>query len=194
MSFHVRRKDREITDVEEMRQVLKTTQYVTVALCMNKEPYLVSLSHGYDPAKNCIYFHCAPEGKKLVYQKANNMVWGQAVLDFGVTDECDYVYTSVHFSGKMSLISDLNEKQHAIEVLIRQLSLDPEKKLAQIKPEKLAKTTVGRIDIECMTGKKGAPKKERLEETNHVFRGSKAAASSIKLEASSTFKNPDKSK
>jgi len=52
MSFHVRRKDREITDPNELRQVLKTTTYVTVALCMDNEPYLVSLSHGYDEAKN----------------------------------------------------------------------------------------------------------------------------------------------
>ena len=170
MSFHVRRKDREITDPEELRQVLKTTQYVTVALCMNNEPYLVSLSHGYDEAKNCIYFHCAPEGKKLVYQKANNKVWGQALLDFGVTDECDYVYTSVHFCGKMHLINDSSEKQHGIEVLVRQLSLNPEMKLAKIKPEKLEKTTVGRIDIEHMTGKKGSPNKERLQELNYVFR------------------------
>lgn len=174
-SFHVRRKDREITDPEEMRQVLKTTNYVTVAMCMDDEPYLVALSHGYDEAKNCIYFHCAPEGKKLVYQKANNRVWGQAVLDFGVTDECDYVYTSVHFCGKMSLITDLSEKQHAVEVLIQQLSQDPEKKLTQIKPEKLEKTTFGRIDIEHMTGKKGAPKKERLQEINNAFRGSNRA-------------------
>ncbi len=144
-----------------MRQILKTTQYVTVALCMDNEPYLVSLSHGYDQAKNCIYFHCAPEGKKLVYLKANNRVWGQAVLDFGVTDECDYVYSSVHFSGKMILVSDLGEKQHALEVLVRQLSLDPEKKMAQIKPEKLEKTTIGRIDIEYMTGKKGSPKQRK---------------------------------
>jgi hypothetical protein len=137
---------------------------------MNDEPYLVSLSHGYDQAKNCLYLHCAPEGKKLVYLKANNKVWGQAVLDFGVTDECDYVYTSVHFSGKMVLVDDLAEKQHGIEVLIRQLSHDPEKKLAQIKPEKLAKTVIGRIDIERMTGKKGSPNKERLQELNYVFR------------------------
>ena len=175
MSFHVRRRDREITNPAEMRHVLKTTQYVTVALCMDNEPYLVSLSHGYDEAENCIYFHCASEGKKLVYQKANNRVWGQAVLDFGVTDECDYVYVSVHFSGKMHLVSDPGEKQHAIEVLVRQLSLDPEKKLAQIKPEKLEKTTIGRIDIEYMTGKKGAPKKERLQEINYVFRREKPA-------------------
>jgi uncharacterized protein len=154
MSFHVRRKDREITSPDELRQVLKATKYVTVALCMNAEPYLVSLSHGYDETKNCLYFHCAPEGKKLVYQKANSKVWGQAVLDFGVTDECDYAYTSVHFSGKMCLISDLSEKQHAIEILVRQVSLNPEEKLAKIKPEKLEKTTMGRIDIEYMSGKK----------------------------------------
>jgi hypothetical protein len=170
-SFHVRRKDREITDPDEMRQILKTTQYVTVALCMDNEPYLVSLSHGYDEEKNCLYFHCAPEGKKLVYLKANNRVWGQALLDFGVTDECDYVYSSMHFCGKITLINDLSEKQHAIEVLVRQLSLDPEKKLANIKPEKLAKTTIGRIDIESMTGKKGSPNKERLLDLkNSAFR------------------------
>jgi len=154
MSFHVRRKDREITSPDELRQVLKATKYVTVALCRNDEPYLVSLSHGYDEAKNCLYFHCAPEGKKLVYLKANSKVWGQAVLDFGVTDECDYAYTSVHFSGKMSLISDLSEKQHCIEVLVRQVSLNPEEKLAKIKTEKLEKTTIGKIDITYISGKK----------------------------------------
>jgi nitroimidazol reductase NimA-like FMN-containing flavoprotein (pyridoxamine 5'-phosphate oxidase superfamily) len=165
MSFHVRRKDREITDPNELRQVLKATKYVTVALCTEDEPYLVSLSHGYDEAKNCLYFHCAPEGKKLVYLKANNRVWGQAVLDFGVTNECDYAYTSVHFSGKMSLIDDLVEKQHAIEVLVRQVSLKPEEKLAKIKPEKLCKTTMGRIDITYMSGKKHqSPKKPKLNE------------------------------
>jgi nitroimidazol reductase NimA-like FMN-containing flavoprotein (pyridoxamine 5'-phosphate oxidase superfamily) len=153
MSFHVRRTDREITDPQALKTVLKNTKYVTIALCMDDEPYLVSLSHGYDEERNCIYFHCANEGKKIVYLKANNKVWGQAVQDYGVTDECDYAYCSVHFSGKISLVDDLGEKQHAIEVLVRQLSANPEEKLAQIKPEKLAKTAIGRIDISFMTGK-----------------------------------------
>jgi nitroimidazol reductase NimA-like FMN-containing flavoprotein (pyridoxamine 5'-phosphate oxidase superfamily) len=154
MSFHVRRKDREITDSATLKMVLKSTKYVTVALCMGEEPYLVSLSHGYDEKQNCLYFHCSPEGKKLVFWRANNFVWGQAVLDYGVTEECDYAYTSVHFKGKVSLIEDLSEKRHAIDVLVRQLSENPEAKLATIKPEKLAKTTMGRIDISHMTGKK----------------------------------------
>jgi hypothetical protein len=154
MSFHVRRRDREITDSDALKKVLKSTKYVTIALCMDNEPYLVSLSHGYDEARNCLYFHCAPEGKKLVYLKVNNSVWGQALLDYGVTDECDYAYASVHFKGTVSLIDDLSEKRHAIEVMVRQLSENPEARLAKIKLEKLAKTTMGRIDISCMTGKK----------------------------------------
>ena len=153
MSFHVRRKDREITNVAELKRILKTTTYVTIALCMDNEPYLVSLSHGYDEKRNCIYFHCASEGKKLIYAKSNNKVWGQAVQDYGVTDECDYAYKSVHFSGRLFLIDDLPEKQHAMEVMGRQLSPNPETKLAKIKPEKLAATAMGRIDIDSMTGK-----------------------------------------
>jgi nitroimidazol reductase NimA-like FMN-containing flavoprotein (pyridoxamine 5'-phosphate oxidase superfamily) len=153
MPFHVRRKDREITDPQALKTVLKSTKYVTIALCMDNEPYLVSLSHGYDETRNCIYFHCADEGKKLVYINANNKAWGQAVQDYGVTDECDYAYTSVHFEGKVSMIDDLSEKQHAMEVMVRQLSANPEEKLSKIKPEKLAKTAMGRIDISYMTGK-----------------------------------------
>ncbi len=154
MSFHVRRQDREITDQQAMRNILKSTKYITIALCMNGEPYLVALTHGYDQARNCLYFHCANEGKKLVYAQANPVVWGQAVLDFGVTDECDYAYSSVHFQGKLTLITDIAEKRHALETLVRQTSNRPEEKLVKVNPEKLAKTTMGRIDITYMTGKK----------------------------------------
>jgi nitroimidazol reductase NimA-like FMN-containing flavoprotein (pyridoxamine 5'-phosphate oxidase superfamily) len=154
MLFHVRRRDREVTDPEELRRILRSTRYVTVALCMDQDPYLVSLSHGYDEKHNCLYFHCAPEGKKLVFAKANDRVWGQAVKDYGITDECDYAYTSVHFQGRLSIIDDLTEKQHGMEIMIHQLSTTPEAKLAKIKPEKLATTTMLRIDIIGMTGKR----------------------------------------
>ena len=154
MSFHLRRKDREITDPAAMRKILKDADCVTVALCMKNEPYLVSLSHGYDEARNCIYFHCAPEGKKIEYMKANNKVWGQAVVDYHVKGECEYTYTCVHFSGRVTLIEDAEEKLRALACMIRQLSANPEEKIAKLKPEKLGKTGIGRIDIAFMTGKK----------------------------------------
>ena len=154
MSYHVRRKDREITDSGATRKILKSAKSVTIALCMNNEPYLVSLSHGYDDKHNCIYFHCAPEGKKIKYMKANNRIWGQAVVDYLVRGECEYTYTCVHFKGKVTLIDDLDEKRRGLECMIRQLSANPEEKIAKLKMEKIGKTAIGRIDIEYMTGKK----------------------------------------
>jgi len=154
MSFHVRRKEREITDPAELQFILKNTKYVTIALCKDNEPYLVALNHGYDQQRGCLYFHCANEGKKLVYAQANSRVWGQAVLDFGVTDECDYAYSCVHFSGTFSMVTDPAEKRHGLEVMVRQVAVNPEAKLAKIKPEKIEKVTIARIDIAYMSGKK----------------------------------------
>jgi len=154
MSFHIRRQDREIIDRAEMVKILKTADCVTIALCINNDPYLVTLSHGYDEKKNCIYFHCAPEGKKIIYMKANNRVWGQAIVNYHVKGECDYTYTCVHFSGKVTLIDDVDEKYRALVCMIRQLSEDPEEKIAKLKLEKLKETGIGRIDVDCLTGKK----------------------------------------
>ena len=64
MTYHLRRKDLEIADVNILKKILKSTAYVTIALAMDNKPYLVSLSHGYDEKRNCIYFHCAGKGKR----------------------------------------------------------------------------------------------------------------------------------
>ena len=154
MSFHIRRKDREITDPQLLKRILKTANYITIALSMDNEPYLISLTHGYDQERNCIYFHCAPEGKKIVYLNSNPRIWGQAVIDYDVTSECAYSYASVHFSGNVSILDDLEEKQRAIETMVRQLTANPESKLAKISREALSKTTFGRIDITYITGKR----------------------------------------
>jgi len=79
----IRRKEKAITDEKTMKKILSEVAYVTIALCKDNQPYLVSLSHGYDSDKNCIYFHCASEGKKIDYLKENNVVWGQAIIDKG---------------------------------------------------------------------------------------------------------------
>lgn len=155
MMYHLRRKDKEIKDAGEMRKVLRATKYVTIALSMRNQPYLVTLSHAYDENLNCIYFHCAKEGKKIDYIKANNKVWGQAFIDQDyVNGKCDHLYTSVHFSGRITLIDDLEEKSEAMRCMIRQLERDPEPMIAQLKPERLRDTLMGRIDIDYMSGKK----------------------------------------
>ena len=67
MSYHIRRKDQEITNITVLKKILRSTKYITIALSKHNQPYLVTLSHGYDEKQNCIFFHCATEGKKLEY-------------------------------------------------------------------------------------------------------------------------------
>ncbi len=38
MVFHIRRKDKEITFVNQIKEALKTASYITIALCKNNEP------------------------------------------------------------------------------------------------------------------------------------------------------------
>lgn len=155
MSFHVRRKDKEITDETVLKRILRSAAYVTIAFSMDNQPYLVSLSHGYDESRNCIYFHCAPEGKKLSYLKTNNTVWGQALLDYGYSQgECTHLYASVHFSGTVALITDLEAKRQAVLCMIRQLDRNPEALIANLNTDRLKNTVVGRIDIKHVSGKK----------------------------------------
>ena len=156
-SYHkLRRKEQEIKDIKELKAILAKTQYVTVAMCRDDEPYLVTLSHGYDLEKNTIYFHCAFEGKKIEILKANNRVWGQTFVDRGyVQGKCDHLFTCVQLSGRVSFVEDAAEKRHALAVMIRQLEQEPEQVLAaKVSDAAMAKTCIGRIDIEYLSGKR----------------------------------------
>ena len=155
MSYHMRRKELEITDPATLKKILKSAKYITIALVKDNQPYLVSLSHGYDEDNNCIYFHCANEGKKIDYLKANNVVWGQAVLDGGYQeDECNHFFATTQFRGRVTFLKTIKEKQKAAEVMIKQLNKKPKKMITDTTPEKLKTTIFGKINIEYMTGKK----------------------------------------
>ncbi len=152
----LRRKEKEIKDPAEMKAILKGALYVTVAMCRDNEPYLASLSPGYDKEQNAIYFHCAKEGKKIDILRANDRVWGQAILDRGYAQgHCDHLFESVQFSGRVKFIEEEKEKRHALGVMIRQLEREPEKMMAaQVTDASLQKVCMGRIDIEYMSGKR----------------------------------------
>jgi len=160
----LRRKEKEIRDVTEMQAILAGATYVTIAMCRDNEPYLVTLSHGYDEKKNAVYFHCAGEGKKIGILKANNRVWGQALIDRGYVDgRCDHLFASVQFHGRVSFIEDATEKRHALATMIRQLESDPgEVEGHQVNDASVAKVHIGRIDLDYLSGKRSEKELESL--------------------------------
>ncbi|MFX0053457.1 MAG: pyridoxamine 5'-phosphate oxidase family protein [Promethearchaeota archaeon] len=154
----IRRKEKEITETAEMIAILKQAKYITVAMCLDDEPYLATLSHGFDVENNCIYFHCAQEGKKVDILKQNNLVWGQALKDDGyATGKCDHLYATTQFRGRVIFITDENEKRHALRVMIDQLEEAPDEVYAeQVTDKSVKRVGIGRIDIEEMSGKRAS--------------------------------------
>lgn len=152
----IRRKEKAIEDQEEMKDVIKKAAHITIAICKDNVPYLVTLSHGYDPDQNCIFFHCAKEGKKIDYLKQNNVVWGQALIDQGyVQGACDHLYITTQFKGKFSFIEDFEEKKQALINMINKLDDNPKQVIEQQLSEKsISKVHIGRIDIDYISGKK----------------------------------------
>ena len=157
MRHHIRRKDKEFTEKALMEKVMKSTQYITLAMVDEGDPYLVSLSHGYDEETGKIYIHSASEGKKLVVLRKNPNVWGQAMLDHGYhKGECSHLYASVMFKGKVHFIDDAEEKKHAFRLMIDQLEPNMEDRDRFAKSEGIPSTVVGYIEVEEWTGKKSA--------------------------------------
>jgi nitroimidazol reductase NimA-like FMN-containing flavoprotein (pyridoxamine 5'-phosphate oxidase superfamily) len=152
----MRRKDKAIVDQNEMKKILQQTKYITIAMCRKNEPYLTTLSHGYDSENNIIYFHCASEGKKIDILHKNNIVWGQALIDNGYVDgKCDHLWTTVMFHGTVSFIVDVDMKRRALEIMVRQLEQNPERVIKkQIAKKSMKRVRIGRIDIDYMSGKK----------------------------------------
>jgi len=152
----IRRKEKTIEDYNEMKDVIKKAAHITIAICKDNVPYLVTLSHSYDPDQNCIFFHCAKEGKKLDYLSENNIVWGQALIDKGyVQGACDHLYITTQFKGKVGFIENFEEKKQALISMINKLDNNPKKVIEQQLSEKsISRVNIGRIDIEYMSGKK----------------------------------------
>lgn len=63
----MRRKDREITNLEEIKTILDQGTFLTVAFCDDEGPYSLPLSYGYDEkdGKITFYIHSAKEGRKV---------------------------------------------------------------------------------------------------------------------------------
>ncbi|MHA2081799.1 MAG: pyridoxamine 5'-phosphate oxidase family protein, partial [Candidatus Thorarchaeota archaeon] len=118
----IRRKEKAIESKDEIIAIIQKAKYITIAMSVDDEPYLATMSHGYDVENYCIYFHCAQEGKKVDILKENNIVWGQALNDAGYVDgSCEHLYATAHFKGMVTFLKNHEEKKRALEIMIHAL-------------------------------------------------------------------------
>ncbi len=157
--YHVRRADREIVDPTELDALLHEGKYVTIAFARADEPYLVTLSYGFDAERRALYFHTATEGVKYEFAEANPQVCASVVLDGGyVAGECEHNYRSVVVRGTFARVTDPAELRHGMRVLLAHLEDDAEEWMTSRRLDRdsaYERMAVARLDIGSVTGKQG---------------------------------------
>lgn len=121
------RPNRELKSQTEIVNILKTGKYAVISMCADNEPYIVTLSYGYDELKNTLYFHSAKHGLKLDFINKNSKVCATVIEDGGyVQNECAHNYKTAVFWGNMEIVADMDEKKHGMKVLLNHLEDNPE--------------------------------------------------------------------
>jgi hypothetical protein len=152
--YHPLRIEKEITDRNELLAIIRGRQFLTIAMCGDNEPYLVTLNYAFAEKEECFYVHCANAGKKLNILRANPRVWGQIVEDRGyVKGQCTHAYRAVMFEGMAEFIDAPEEKRRALDMMIERFEPDPTEMKARLTPAVLMKTTVLRFRVVGMSGK-----------------------------------------
>ena len=157
-TYHMTRKERQIHDLQTQKEILKNGKFTTLGLCRNNEPYVVTLSYGYDETDHALYFHAANKGLKLDFIRENQEVCGTIIEDLGyLKDECAHAYRSLVYRGKISILKNLKEKKEAMEVLFHHLEEDPDPIRDRTLKNDAAynRVTMIKIEIQQISGKEG---------------------------------------
>ena len=123
----MRRKDREITDITGIEEILLQCKTCHVAMADGGAPYVVPLSYGYRILEGKVlelYFHSAHQGRKLDILKHNNKVCFEMACEgepihSETPCESGYYFASVIGFGEAVFIEDIGEKNKALSILVK---------------------------------------------------------------------------
>jgi uncharacterized protein len=124
----MRRSDREIKEMDTIFGILKKAEVCHLALSDGGQPYLVALNYGIDyTTPLTVYFHCAPEGRKIDIIKKNNSACFMVETDLELKSGpkgCDWGmnFCSVVAFGTIEIIQEAREKLHGLDLIMAQYS------------------------------------------------------------------------
>ena len=153
----MRRKDRQITEIEAIRAILDKAKVLHLAMIDGDRPYVVPLNYGYTLENGALtlYLHSAREGRKLDVLRQNDRV--AFVLETNVSQvsggdiPCKYgeAYASVMGEGRAVLLTDSAEKMAALSILMKTQT----GRTFSFTPEMTDGVAVIRIDVDSFTAK-----------------------------------------
>ncbi len=152
---HMRRHDRELTDIKEIIRVIKKCDVCRLALHNDGYPYILPLNFGMqtDGKNITLYFHGANEGTKYELIKKDNRVSFEMDTSHQLVmnpekGTCTMKYESVIGHGRIEIVPE-SEKEHALSVLMAQYHQEEFSYNKAVIPA----TTVMKLMVEQVTGK-----------------------------------------
>ena len=123
----MRRKDRQITEIEAIRAILDKAKVLHLAMIDGARPYVVPLHYGYTLENGVLtlYLHSAKEGRKLDVLQKNARVAFVLETDVSLVSggdlPCKYgaAYASVMGEGRATILTDPVEKTDALTMLMK---------------------------------------------------------------------------
>ncbi|MBU1341461.1 MAG: pyridoxamine 5'-phosphate oxidase family protein [Proteobacteria bacterium] len=148
----MRRKEKEIINRQDIEKILWGASICRLAMVDGNTPYMVPMNFGYKDG--VLYFHSAPEGRKIDLIKINPNVCfevDQLIRFKKAKLACDWgiIYKSVIGSGKAQLLDTPQEKEAALDIIMSQYS----GRKFEYPAKMLEKTIVIKVTIDRMTGK-----------------------------------------
>ena len=152
----MRRNDREVKSQEEIRSIIKSSDVCRVAFADNNTPYIVTMNFGFvDGGIPLLYFHCAPEGRKIEIIRKNNYVCFEMDTDhviYSGEKGCDWgmKFRSVIGYGRIFIAEGEAERIKGLNAVMEHYGgKGPFTYAGSV----MKRTTVLRLEIEEMTGK-----------------------------------------
>lgn len=122
----MRRKDREITDFDEIVSIMRKCDSCIIALNDGDFPYVVPMSFGLSVENNqlYLYFHCANEGRKLDIIRKDPRVTFEMDCEHNIIlyeerMSCTMGYASVIGHGEFEFVCN-EDKFDALKILMKQ--------------------------------------------------------------------------
>lgn len=126
MKQGITKREREVTDINEIKDILDKSMIVHVGMVDGDEPYVVPMNYGYtlEDGVLCIYLHGAHVGRKIDIMKKNPKVFFEMECDvtpFEGKVACQYgtTYASVMGLGKAEILEDVEEKKDGMTKLMK---------------------------------------------------------------------------
>jgi nitroimidazol reductase NimA-like FMN-containing flavoprotein (pyridoxamine 5'-phosphate oxidase superfamily) len=158
----MRRHDKKIESAAELAELLGSGDICHLAMVDGGKPYVIPMNYGYvvggyqegGTAAGALYFHSAPEGRKIQVLRENPQVCFSIVADHQLIEgvkACSWSanYRSVIGTGNAVIITDPAGKNEGLKILMAQYS----DRDYEFSDSDLERVVVIRVDIESLSGK-----------------------------------------